>query len=50
MGQTIKGKGVVSGKAASMIQQALAKSKADPRKAEELKSALRFHRGVKLVK
>ena len=49
MGQMIKGKGVVRGKGAATLQRALAKSKPDPEKAEKLKSALRFHRGVKVI-
>lgn len=50
MGQAIKGKGVVRGKGAKTLQLALEKSKADPQKAEKLRSAMRFHREVKLVK
>ncbi len=50
MGQPIKGKGVVSGKAAMTLQRALEKSKADPEKAKKLKSALQFHSEVRVTK
>ena len=49
MGQAIKGKGVVVGKAARSLQQALAKPQTDPRKAKKLEEAMEFHRQVKVV-
>lgn len=49
MGQVIKGKGVVVGKAAATIHRALEKSRPDPEKAKKLRSALQFHRGVKII-
>ena len=50
MGQAIKGKGVVTGKAAMTLQRALEKSKADPEKAKKLEEAVEFHRGVRVIK
>ncbi len=49
MGQVIKGKGVVRGKAAMALRQALEEPKDDPDKVKRLKSALQFHRGVKMT-
>ena len=50
MGQAIKGKGVVRGKAATTLRRALERSKADPEKAAKLRSALQFHSEVKVIK
>lgn len=47
MGQVIKGKGVVVGKAAARLKEALDHPKADPTKAKRLEEALEFHRKVK---
>ena len=50
MGQAIKGKGIVTGKAAITLQRALEHPKADPEKVKRLKEALQFHREVKVIK
>ena len=49
MGQAIKGKGVVVGKAAKTIERALSEPKSDPQKAKKLEEAVRFHRAVKII-
>ncbi len=49
MGQVIKRKGVVTGKAAEKIRRALANAKPDPKKAKKLEEALEFHRSVKFI-
>ncbi len=49
MGQAIRGKGVVVGKAAATLRRALAEPKADPQKIKKLEEALQFHREVKEI-
>lgn len=49
MGQVIRGKGVVVGKAATILQKALARPKADPHKIKKLEEALEFHRKVREI-
>ncbi len=49
MGQAIRGKGVVVGKAAATLRKALAQPKADPKKIKKLEEALEFHRMVKEI-
>lgn len=45
----IKGKGVVTGKAAMALRRALENPKIDPEKIRRFKEALEFHRGVKII-
>ena len=49
MGQAIRGKGVVTGKAATTLRRAVAQPKADPQKIKKLEEALEFHRKVKEI-
>ena len=49
MGQAIRGKGVVTGKAATTLRRVLAEPKADPQKIKKLEEALEFHRMVKEI-
>ena len=50
MGQTIKGEGVVVGKAAIALKRALENPKPDPEKVRRLEEAIRFHSRVRVIK
>ena len=49
MGQAIKGKGVVVGKAAKSLRRALAKPQTDAHKAKKVEEAMEFHRTVRVI-
>lgn len=50
MGQAIKGKGVVVGKAAIALKRALENPKPAPEKVRRLEEAIRFHTRVRVIK
>lgn len=50
MGQTIKGKGVVSGKYAERLIKALENPQPATEKSETMQRALKFHKEVKVIK